>query len=345
MTRRGSRVGRRGATTLTLVGAALAQNPGATMASPPPLAECHDMTITFANVSYRSYDVVVSAVVTRPGLFRLGEGHAYFGSSESTPDPDGVAMTATATIITPEPGAEERWTASCIGGAATGAVRVPDAPTPPRVTVHGPAAVVATGHSGARDPLSATAVDGRGGRLAAHCSPAVLPLSPARTRVTCTSAPDGAGRVGTATRTVTVLGAAAQLTALRDGLHAGRLRDLVESARSAVVLRDGPATARRLGLALDALPGAGLSAGRAASARADVLRIGRVLGRAIPVLHTVQPGDSVWSVVTAALRAKTGAAPDDHAVALGVRLVLAVNPGAMDRFGVLHPGTVLSLPL
>jgi hypothetical protein len=345
VTRKGSRAGRRGATTLTLLGAALAQGQGAADALPPPLAECHDMTISFANVSYRSYDVVVSAVVTRPGLFALGDGHAYFGTSETPPDPNGVPMTATATIITPEPGTEEHWTASCIGGSASGMVRVPVAPTPPRLTVRGPLTVAATGHSGVADPLAATAVDNRGRQLAARCAPAVLPLTPSRTRVTCTSDRDSAGRATTTTRTVTVLGAGAQLAALRDSLGAGRLRDLVEAARAAVANRDGPAAARRLGLILDALPTSGLQGTRQAAVRSDIVRIGHVLGRAIPIVHAVRPGESVWSIVADALRQKTGDTPDAHAIALGVRLVLAVNPRAMDRYGVLHPGTVLSLPL
>ncbi|MFN2536945.1 MAG: hypothetical protein ABR549_02190 [Mycobacteriales bacterium] len=345
MTRRGVRAGQRGATTLSLLGAALAQGQGAADALPPPPAECHDMAITFENVSYRSYDVVIRAIVTRPGVFQLGDGHGYFGTSETPADPNGVPMTATATIITPEPGAEERWTASCIGGHATGVVRVPAAPAPPRLTVRGPLTVRATGHHGVANPLVATAVDGRGRRLPARCAPAILPLTPARTRVTCTSARDSAGRVGKATRTVTVLGAAAQLGQLRDSLGAGRLRELVESARAAVVQRDGAAAARRLGLVLDALPTSGLRGQRLSAVRADIVRIGHVVGRAIPAVHAVRPGDSVWSVVAAALQHKTGVAPDDHAIALGVRLVLAVNPGALDRYGVLHPGTVLSLPL
>jgi hypothetical protein len=345
VTRRGSRAGKRGATTLTLLGAALAQGQGVADASAPPPAECHDMTISFANVSYRSYDVVVTAVVTRPGFFALGDGHAYFGTSETAPDPNGVPMTATATIITPEPGTEEHWTASCIGGSASGVVRVPVPPTPPRLTVRGPLTVAATGHAGVADPLAAIAVDSLGRRLAARCAPAVLPLTPSRTQVTCTSEPDSAGRAAKATRTVTVLGAGAQLATLRDSLGPGRLRDLVDAAHTAVINRDGPAAARRLGLILDALPTSGLQGARLGTVRTDVVRIGHVLGRSIPVVHAVRPGESVWSIVADALRQKTGAAPDDHAVALGVRLVLAVNPGAMDRFGVLHPGTVLSLPL
>lgn len=345
MTRSGSRAGQRGATTLTLLGAALAQGQGVADAFPPPPAECHDMTISFANVSYRSYDVVITAVVTRPGYFTLGDGHAYFGTSETPPDPNGVPMTATATIITPEPGAEERWTASCIGGSAAGVVRVPAAPTPPRLTVRGPLTVAATGHSGVADPLAATAVDSRGRQLAARCAPAVLPLTPSRTQVTCTSEPDSAGRAAKATRTVTVLGAGAQLAALSDSLGPGRLRDLVDAAHAAVINRDGPAAARRLGLILDALPTSGLLGARLDTVRADIVRIGRVLGRSIPVVHAVRPGESVWSIVADALQHKTGVAPDAHAIALGVRLVLAVNPGAMDRYGVLHPGTVLSLPL
>ncbi|MDX6203078.1 MAG: hypothetical protein QOJ83_2578 [Frankiales bacterium] len=76
-----------------------------------------------------------------------------------------------------------------------------------------------------------------------------------------------------------------------------------------------------------------------------MVRIGRVLGRAIPAVHAVRPGETVWSVVADALRQRTGRAPDDHAIALGVRLLLAINPGELDRFGVLHPGTVLALPL
>lgn len=331
--------------TVTLLGAALVQGQGVADAFPPPPAECHDLTITFANVTYQSYDVVVSAIVTRPGIFQLGEGHGYFGTSETPADPNGVPMTATATIITPEPGAESQWTASCIGGYATAVVRVPPAPAPPRLTVRGPLTVRATGHQGVADPLAATAVDSSGRPLAARCAPAVLPLTPSRTTVTCTSARDSAGRVGRATRTVTVLGASAQLVDLRDSLGPSRLRDLVESARAAVVNRDGPAAARRLGLVLDALPTSGLQGQRQATVRADVVRIGQVLGQAIPLVHAVRPGDSVWSVVATALRQKSGVAPDDHAIALGVRLVLAVNPGALDRFGVLHPGTVLTLPL
>jgi hypothetical protein len=303
------------------------------------------MTITFANVTSSSYDVVISAVVTRPGTFQLGDGHGYFGTSETPPDPNGVPMTATATIITPVPGADEQWTASCVGGSATGVVHVPVPPTPPSLTVRGPLTVRATGHQGAPDPLAATAVDSRGRRLNAHCAPAVLPLTPSRTRVTCTSDRDSAGRVGRATRTVTVLGAGAQLATLRDSLGQGRLRDLVEAARQAVVNRDGPVAARRLGLVLDALPTSGLQAARMSAVRNDVVRIARVLGRAIPAVHAVRPGESVWSVVADALRLKTGVAPGDHAIALGVRLVLAANPGALDRYGVLHPGTVLSLPL
>jgi hypothetical protein len=315
-------------------------------AAPPdvPLAECHDMTLRFDNVSYQSYDVVVSAVVTRPGLFQLGDGHAFFGTSETAPDPAGVLMTATATIITPEPGAQERWTASCIGGHVAGVVQVPAAPAPPRLTVRGPSTVRATGHHGVADPLAATAVDAHGRTLAAHCTPAVLPIVPRQTRVTC-SARDSAGRVGVASRVVTVLGAGAQLTSLRDTLGPGHLRDLVDATRSAVDRRDGPAAARRLGLVLDALPTSGLRGQRLLDVRADVVRIGRVLGRAIPAVHAVRPGETVWSVVADALRQRTGRAPDDHAIALGVRLLLAVNPGALDRFGVLHPGTVLALPL
>jgi hypothetical protein len=340
------RRGRRSATTLTLLGAALAQGPAVAQAAPPdvPLAECHDMTLQFANVSYRSYDVVVSAVVTRPGVFQLGDGHAYFGTSETAPDPAGVVMTATATIITPEPGAQERWTASCLGGHVTGVVQVPTAPVPPRLTVRGPSTVRATGHHGVADPLAATAVDAHGRTVAAHCTPAVLPIIPRQTRVTC-SARDSAGRVGVATRVVTVLGAGAQLAHLRDTLGAGRLRDLVEASHSAVEHRDGPAAARRLGLVLDALSSSGLRGQRLRDVRADVVRIGHVLGRPIPAVHAVRPGETPWSIVTDALRQRTGSTPDDHAIALGVRLLLAVNPGALDRFGVLHPGTVLALAL
>lgn len=340
MTRRGQR----SATTLGIVGAALVTGQGMAFAWPPPAAECHDMSITFEHVTDRSYDVVVSAVVTRPGVFQLGEGHAYFGTSETAPDPAGVPMTSTATILTPEPG-ETRWTASCIGGSASGIVRVPAPAAPPRLTLAGGTSVTATDHHGATDPVTATGVDSRGRRLAATCSPAVLPLVPARTTVTCTTAPDSAGHVGRATRVVTVLGAEAQLRRLRDTLTPGRLRELVESARDAVVRRDGPMAARRLGIVLDDLPWAGLGGRRTAQVRDDVQRIGRVLGRAIPLVHVVRPGDTVWSVVTDALRARTGKEPTSHEVALGARLVLAHNPGALDRHGVLHPGTVLALPL
>ena len=344
MTRSASFRGQRSATTLTLVGAALAYGQGVAEAWPPPPAECHDMSITFDHVSYRSYDVVVHAIVTKPGVFRLGDGHAYFGTSETPADPDGVPMTSTATIITPEPG-EVTWTASCVGGGASAVVHVPAPPVPPRVSLHGPSSVRADRHSGVADPLTATAVDNLGHRLRATCSPAVLPLTPSRTTVTCTSARDAAGRVGRASRVVTVLGAEAQLRQLRDSLGAGRLRDLVESARVAVAHRDGPMSARRLGLVLDHLPYSGLRGTRLVAVRDDVLRVGRVLGRTIPLVHDVRPGETVWSVVTDALRRKTGVAPTEHEVALGVRLVLATNPGALDRYGVLHPGTVLTLPL
>jgi hypothetical protein len=303
------------------------------------------MTLTFEHVSYRSYEVVVTAVVTRSGVFQLGPGHAYFGTSETPPNAAGQVMTSTARVISPEPGVDEEWTASCVGGHAQGVVHVPSPPTPPKLTVHGPLTVLATGHHGATDPLRATAVDSRGRRIDAHCTPAVLPLTPSRTKVTCTSARDSAGRVGVTSRVVTVLGASAQLVHLRDSLGPGHLRNLIESAHVAVEKRDGPAAARRLGLVLDALPGSGLRGPRLSDVREDIVRIGRILGRTIPVVHAVRPGETIWSVVTDALRHKTGSAPDDHATALGVRLVLAVNPGAMDRFGVLHPGTVLALPL
>ncbi len=302
------------------------------------------MTLTFQNVSYRQYDVVVTAVVTRAGIFQLNDGHAYFGTSETPPSPDGVLMTSTATIISPDPGSTVEWGAQCVGGSASGVVHVPRAPVPPRLSIEGPSTVRATGHHGAADPLHATAVDNRGRHLAAHCAPAVLPVTPSRTTVTCTSARDSTGRAGVAKRVVTVLGAGAQLAQLRDSLGRGHLRDLVSSAHDAVIRRDGPAAARRLGIVLDALPTSGLKGQRLIDVRADVQRIGHVLGRVIPLVHQVQPGETVWSVVTDALQHK-GIAADAHAVALGVRLVLAANPGALDRFGYLQPGTVLSLPL
>lgn len=331
-------------TTLGVVGAALATGQGVGQAWPPPAAECHDLTITFDHVTARSYDVVVGAVVTRPGVFQLGPGHAYFGTSETPADPAGVPMTATATVQDPEPG-EATWTASCVGSSATATVRVPASPAPPRLTLTGPTRVLATRHEGAPDPVRATAVDGSGHPLAATCRPALLPLVPSRTAVTCTTAPDAAGRVARATRVVTVVGAEAQLQRLADDLPAGRLRDLVASAREAVARRDGPMAARRLGLVLDDLPWSGLGSRRAAAVRADVERVARVLGRPIPPVHVVRPGDTVWSVVTTALRDRTGTAPTEHEVALGARLVLARNPGALDRRGVLHPGTVLDLTL
>jgi hypothetical protein len=302
------------------------------------------MTITFANVSYRSYDVIVHAIVTRPGVFQLGEGHAYFGTSETPPDPAGVPMTSTATIITPEVG-EARWTASCVGGSASGVVRVPAPPRPPTLRVQGPTTVRATGHHGVPNPLAAIAIDSSGRRLSAHCTPAVLPLTPSRTRVTCTSDRDAGGRVAVTTRVVTVLGAGAQLAQLSHSLGPGHLRDLGDAARSAVSHRDGPAAARRLGLILDALPHSGLQGRRLSDVHNDIVRIGHVLGRSIPHVHAVRPGETVWSVVSDALQQRSGVLPDDHAIALGVRLVLAHNPGALDRYGVLHPGTVLSLPL
>lgn len=301
------------------------------------------MSITFANISPRSYDVVVHAIVTKPGIFQLGDGHAYFGTSETPPDPDGVPMTSTATIITPEPG-DTTWTASCVGGEASGVVHVSAPPAPPRVSLHGPSTVRATRHSGVPDPVVAVAVDGQGHRLQAACSPAVLPLVPSRTTVTCT-ARDATGHVARASRVVTVLGAQAQLAELRDALGPSRLRDLVESARDAVARRDGPMAARRLGLVLDHLPYSGMRAQGAAAVRTDVERVAQVLGRTIPLVHDVRPGETVWSVVNDALRRKTGAAPTSTQVAAGVRLVLARNPGALDRYGVLHPGTVLTLPL
>lgn len=328
------------ATALTLLGG-LTQH---AEAGPPPLAECHDMTLTFSNVSYRSYDVVVTAVVTRAGIFQLNEGHAYFGTSETPPIPEGVLMTSTATIISPDPGTAVEWGASCVGGSASGIVHVPRAPVPPRLSVEGPLTIRATGHHGATDPLRATAVDNRGHRLPAHCAPAILPLTPSRTTVTCTSGRDSTGRVGTTTRVVTVLGAGPQLAQLRDSLGRGHLRDLVSAAHDAVVRRDGPASARRLGIVLDALPTSGLKGQRLVDVRTDIERIGHVLGRVIPVVHQVRPGETVWSVVTDALRHK-GIVADDHSVALGVRLVLASNPAALDRFGYLQPGTVLALPL
>lgn len=346
------RAAARGTTTVALLGAALAQVAGPATAAgsatdgPPsvPLAECHDMTLSFAHVSTSSYDVVVRAVVTRPGVFRLGDGHAYFGTSQTPPDPAGVPMTSTATIVSPAAGSTDRWTASCVGGSAEGTVHVPAAPRPPRVTVHGPSRVRATSRDGARDPLTATAVDAAGHPVAAHCTPAVLPLAPARTTVTCT-ARDSAGRTGRATRVVTVLGAAAQLVQLRDGLGHGHLRDLVSAALAAARARDSDAAVRELALVLDALPGSGLRNDRRAAVHADVLRISHVLARRLPLVHAVRPGETVWSIVRDALRRRTGRAPTDHAVALEVRLVLASNPAALDRRGLLHPGTVLSLPL
>ena len=310
-----------------------------------PLAECHDLTLTFEHVHYTSYDVVAKAVVTVPGLFTLGDGHAFFGTSTSTPNPAGEVMTSTATVIQVEPGTVETWRAHCIGGDATATVHVPVPPTPPKVRIHGPSTVRADNHRSVRDPLAATAVDAHGKVLAAHCTPAMLPIVPSRTRVTCTSARDAAGRVGTTTRVVTVLGAAAQLKALQDSLGPSHLRDLVASARDAVIRRDGPAAARRLGVIADFLPHSGLQGRRVTDVRADIQRIARVLGRALPSVHEVRHGETVWSIVTDRLQAKTGVAPDDHAVALGVRLVLAVNPGALDRYGTLHTGTVLRLPL
>ena len=338
MTRRGQR----SATTLGIVTAALASGQGVAHAWPPPAAECHDMSLSFAHVTAESYEVVVEAVVTRPGVFQLGEGHAYFGTSETPADAAGVPMTSTATILTPEPG-DTTWTASCVGGSASGVVHVPGPPAPPQVTLRGPTTVAASGHAGAPNPLVATALDARGRQLPTSCSPAVL--RPGRTAVTCTSAADSAGRVGRATRIVTVLGAEAQLGRLRDELVPGRLRDLVEAARVAVVRRDGPAAARRLGLVLDQLPSAGLPARRSADVRAALLRVGRVLGLSIPSVHVVRPGETVWSIVTDALRTTTGSPPSQHEVALGVRLVLARNPGALDRRGVLHPGSVLDVGL
>lgn len=334
----------RSATTLTLLGAALAQTQGmgSAEAAGAPLAECHDMTMTFRNVSATSYDIVVKAVVTRPGIFALGDGHGFFGTSETKPNPAGVLMTSTATILNPEPGAND-WVASCIGGRVTGTVRVPSPVRPPTVTVRGPLTVRASSYRGVIDPLAATAVDATGRAIPAQC-PTVLPVSPARQTVTCT-ARDSAGRVGRATRTITVLGAAAQLAQVRDNLRTSHLRNAVAAAYRSAVEGDDRATARNLGLVLDQLRYSGLPASRVAWVEGEVRRIGHVIGRAIPLVHTVRAGESTWSIVHDALARKSGAEPTASAVAAGVRLVLAVNPGALDRFGHLQVGDVLRVPL
>ena len=193
-----------------------------------PHAECSDLAITFSEVGDHSFTATVTASVTTPGVFFLNDFHAYFGQTGRT--------TSTLRATVPSADTDYTYRARCVGGTATATVRtlretaVPSGPAAsvgaPSVVVEGPALLVALSPRSVATRVRARATDNVGRVLPVTCDPVRVP--PAGTfRVTCTSGPDSAGRVGSSTHRVHVRGAAEQLRMLRASLPPSRLTELL----------------------------------------------------------------------------------------------------------------------
>jgi HYR domain-containing protein/carboxypeptidase family protein len=162
--------------------------------------------------------------------------------------------------------------------------------TPPVVTVpSGGATINATGPDGATVTFTATAHDDVDGALTPTCDPASGALFPiGSTRVTC-AATDAAGNTGTATFTVTVTRALAQIAVeitwvQASSLHPGTKESLtskLDTAQTALAVGDTASAKDALNAALhfvDAQTGKKIPVETALQLRADITRIIAVIG-------------------------------------------------------------------
>lgn len=313
--------------------------PAAAHAQGPPeitWADCTDLSVSFSEVTARSFRMLISASVTTPGRIAINGFHGYLG-------PVGHG-TSVVNAHVQDPDTDYTYTARCLGGStpssATGTVHTRAEPTPPKVRTSGPPVLIAISPRPVQTRVRARASDSEGRPLAVTCTPARVP-SAGTFAITCTSAPDRTGRRGTAIRTVHVRGAREQLAMLRASLPAGRLTELLGKAEAAAARSQGAAAVRQLGLAVDELRSGGLPASRKASVGTAIAQVAHVLGHAIPRLHAVRPGEHLWSIARAQLTIDTGRLPSDADIAFAVRRTEASNP----RLGaVLQPGVVLVLP-
>lgn len=316
----------------TVVGTVLGASAAPALAG-PSLAECTDLAVAFSDLTPTSFTVTITADVTVAGLIAINDFHGFLG-------PVGLGSSVVNAHVT-SADTDYTYTAACVGDTASATVHTPAQPAAPTVEATAPAVVVAMSPRPVATRVRARAHDSGGRVLPVTCTPAKVP--PGGTfAITCTSAPDSAGVVGSARVQVHVQGAREQLDALRASLPAGPLASFLAKASGAAARGQAAAATRQLGLAVDELRAGALPPARTASAMAAIARIGHVLGHAIPRLHTVRPGDHLWSVVRAQLLLDTGRVPAAATVAVAVRRTEAANP----RLGpVLHPGVVLVLPL
>ena len=157
--------------------------------------------------------------------------------------------------------------------------------TPPEISVPADMAVNATGPAGALVTFTATATDENPTNPAVTCVPpsgSVFAIGD--TTVVCT-ATDAAGNTASASFTVTVQGAAAQLADLRaavEGVGPGSsLADKIEAAQAALAGNDAPGTCSILTAFInqvEAQSGKSTETGTADTLIADAMRIRAVLG-------------------------------------------------------------------
>ncbi len=310
-----------------------------------PVAACHDLAITFQDVTPQSFVAVISATVTRTGVFQLGEGHAYFGSSQAgVLPPEGTPMSTTQRSQA-RPGTDVTVRASCEGDAAVATVHVPDLPPVelpllPQVDIlGGPTRFAASGPHGHSNPVRAVAVDYLGQALAVTCLPRVLAVTPHHSTVTCTSAPDAFGRVAQARQEITIVPPETTLALVRRQLPPGPWTAIGARALQAIRTGDRAAQTRELALLRDAVLSHPLDPVLRTRVREAVALCRQGLGVRSVALHTVLPGEHLWQIA----RRLAPAGASDVVVHDVVKALLARNPGALDSRGLLRVGSVLDL--
>ena len=357
-----------GALTVALVATGVGSAQAAPAPAPLPVADCSITSVAIDHVYRGTQFVRVTAEVRRPGTFRIsgtseGDVVGYLGT-------DGVYLDQ----VYVRPGAFA-LTASCPGSQAstTGTRLEPDGfgfdpfrPTAvcrfedvtvrftPKSTVFDVTAYVERQGLGGfattgfrPSPGSADKVDdGFSLYVAAsndglgHTSHELVGTPPSNQQLSAFFTCDGDQYrldYRTPSRGTSTLTLAQELARLATEVGPGQIR--TDALTVAIAHRAGDRDAAARALALVSTRARSLPAARTALVQQHVLRIRHLLGVRLPAVHVVLRGEHLWQVVRDE-QTRRRRPHDDHAVALGARLVQRVN-----RIGTaLTPGQLLVLP-